>query len=361
MDNYEKLRQILHKHPVGAPKAKAFDEIMRLLFTPEEVEVALGMGFAPRSVARIAGLTGVSEDDVRERCESMANKGIVFSREKRGEMGYALLPTVPGLFEFPFMKGGGTPMHDRLGKLWEEYHHEALGNEFAASETPFSRIIPVEQAISAQVEVLPYEELSKMVEGVKTFALTQCACRVSVAACDKARDVCLIFDSMGEFLIERGFAQRITKEKAKEALLRSEELGLVHTTNNSQDRLNFVCNCCPCCCTVLRGLTQLKNPNAFAKSRWQAQVDPDECVGCGVCEEERCPVEAVKVVDDVANVDPQRCIGCGVCVTACPSEAITLTPRTTPMPEAPSTVVGMALKVATEKGKLDDFMPLMKR
>jgi len=48
MNNYEKLRQILHKHPVGAPKSKAFDEILRTLFAPDEVEVALGMGFAPK-------------------------------------------------------------------------------------------------------------------------------------------------------------------------------------------------------------------------------------------------------------------------------------------------------------------------
>jgi len=80
-----------------------------------------------------------------------------------------------------------------------------------------------------------------------------------------------------------------------------------------------------------------------------------------VCEEERCPVGAVKLVDDIANVDPERCVGCGVCVTACPSEAITLIPRAKPVPEAPATVVEMALKVATEKGKLDDFMPLMER
>jgi len=50
MDRYEKLRQILHKHPTGTPKSKSFDEIMRLLFTPEEVEAACGMVFVPRSI-----------------------------------------------------------------------------------------------------------------------------------------------------------------------------------------------------------------------------------------------------------------------------------------------------------------------
>ncbi|HUT85081.1 MAG TPA: hypothetical protein VMX95_10560 [Thermodesulfobacteriota bacterium] len=128
MDNYEKLREILHRHPAGAPRSKAFDEILRVLFTPEEVEVALGMVFVPRGIQEIAKVVGVSQDKVLERCESMASKGVVFSREKDGQMGYALLPTIPGIFEFPFMTGGGTPMHDRLGKLWMEYHDEAMGN-----------------------------------------------------------------------------------------------------------------------------------------------------------------------------------------------------------------------------------------
>jgi len=95
MDNYEKFREILHRHPSGAPKSGAFDEILRILFTPEEVEVALGMVFFPRSVHEIAEKTAAPVDVVREHCESMANKGVVFSREKDGEMGYALLPTIP--------------------------------------------------------------------------------------------------------------------------------------------------------------------------------------------------------------------------------------------------------------------------
>ena len=31
MDNYEALRQVLHKHPSGAPKSEFFDEILHIL------------------------------------------------------------------------------------------------------------------------------------------------------------------------------------------------------------------------------------------------------------------------------------------------------------------------------------------
>jgi electron transport complex protein RnfB len=361
MDKYQDLRQVLHKHPSGAPESEFLDEILRILFTPEEVDVALGMGFTPRSIATIARAAGVPEEEARSCCEAMANKGIVFSREKGGEMGYALLPTIPGLFEFPFMRGGGTPMHERLGKLWQEYHRAAMGHEFAASQTPLTRVIPVEETVMPDIEVLPYEQLSRMLDRVTTFALAQCACRVSVGGCDKPRDVCLIFDRTAEFLADRGFAQRITRAQAEDVLRRAEEAALVHTTNNSQDRLNFLCNCCPCCCTVLRGWTELDLPNAFARSRWHARVDADLCVGCGVCEEERCPVGAVQVVDEVARVDTARCIGCGLCSTTCQTGAMSMQLRAEVVPAPPATVAEMGIQVAAEKGRLDDFLPLMTR
>ena len=360
MDRYEKLRAILHKHPTGAPKSRAFEEILRTLFTPEEVEVALSMVFVPRSPHQIAKVSGVSEDKVMEHCESMANKGIVFSREKDGEMGYALLPTMPGIFEFPFMNGGGTPMHDRLGKLWIEYHNEAMGKEFAASKTPLARVIPIEKALDARVEVLPYEVISTMMSRANTFGLSQCACRVSVGACERPRDVCLTFDSLAQFLIERKRAREIDTQEAEDALNRAEKAGLVHTTNNSQDRLTFLCNCCTCCCAILRGLTHLNNPNAFAKSRWHAEVNLDLCTGCGTCEEDRCPMGAVKVVEDMATVDPNRCIGCGLCVTTCEAEAIRMVPREQAS-KPPSTISEMGIKIATEKGRIDDFLKLLKR
>jgi electron transport complex protein RnfB len=360
MDDYEKLREILDKHIAGAPPSKRLDRILRILFTPEEVRVAVGMIFVPMTVEEIATRSGVPVAETRAQCESMANKAIVFSREKNGIMGYALLPTIPGVFEFPFMKGGGEPMHRELAKLWEEYHREALGNSFASSPTPITRVLPVEKAIDTRVEVLPFEVISKMLDRNETFALADCACRVSVEACQGPRDVCLIFDATGRFLIDRGFAREITKQEALDVVRRSEEAGLVHTTNNSQDRLSFICNCCPCCCTVLRGLTQLKNPHAFAVSQWCSQVDADLCNACGICEDERCPVSAINVTGPVAEVDSERCIGCGLCVTGCDAEAVHLVKRQHP-PDPPQTMVEMGLKIAAEKGKTEDFIKLMRR
>lgn len=54
-----------------------------------------------------------------------------------------------------------------------------------------------------------------------------------------------------------------------------------------------------------------------------ANVDKDKCSGCGPCVES-CPVEAIKIENNVAVVDADTCIDCGACVDACPSQALSV-------------------------------------
>ena len=50
-------------------------------------------------------------------------------------------------------------------------------------------------------------------------------------------------------------------------------------------------------------------------------VDKNECVGCGVCVEE-CPVDAISLVDEIAEINMDECIRCGNCHEVCPQEAV---------------------------------------
>jgi len=360
MDHYERMRLLLDAHPSGAPKSERFDAILRILFSPEEAAVAAAMGFSPRSPEAIAAACGIPAETAETLLEKMADRAVVFCREKEGKRAYALMPTIPGLFEFPFMKIGGEPIDARLGKLWEEYHADGLGASFGGSATPLTRVVPVEESLNPTTRVHPYEDVAHLIDGAGYIALGACACRISVGACDAPRDVCLIFEATGRFLVERGYARQISREEAKQVLDSAEAAGLVHTSSNSQDRATFICNCCPCCCTILRGMTQLKLPHPFATSAFQAEVNPDSCNGCALCADERCPVGAIVMKDDRAVVTAENCIGCGLCVTACPTGTITLIRRETP-PEIPDTAQEMGMKALSEKGKLEAFMAASKR
>lgn len=358
MDIYEQLREVLDSHPSTAPKSKAIAEILRILFTPQEAAVAVKMSYKVKEAAHIAQKAGLSENETLTHLEAMADKGIIMSRKKDGQNHYGLVPLIPGVFEFPFMKSGDPQLQRKLGQLWEDYHHEALGSSFAGNPTPLMRVVAVEKSITARDRVHHYEEVKSFIENASFISLAQCACRVSVAGCDKPKEVCLIFGSAAEFLAERGFARQISKEEGMKVLDSAEKAGLVHTSNNSADRANLICNCCPCCCTVLRGKTQLNHPHAFEPSRFTARVCEEECTGCKICAGERCPVKAITMTNEVVIVNEAECIGCGLCVSGCPAGAIILAEREQ-IPATPATVSEMGMKVLQEKGRLEAFLKIM--
>jgi NAD-dependent dihydropyrimidine dehydrogenase PreA subunit len=88
----------------------------------------------------------------------------------------------------------------------------------------------------------------------------------------------------------------------------------------------YVCNCCGCCCGVLRGVTEFGIPGSVARANYFAVIDPDECALCGVCIE-RCQVEAISEEGDGVVVDRAQCIGCGLCVSGCSVNAVRLEKR----------------------------------
>ncbi len=123
-------------------------------------------------------------------------------------------------------------------------------------------------------------------------------------------------------------------------------------TSNTLDRVEFVCNCCACCCGLLGTVTRLGGAAADVASNFAAVVDAMACLACGLCLDD-CPVGAI-AVEDRAAVDPERCIGCGLCAAHCPEGALTLVRReTTYLP--PTDYQAWLEQVAEEKGRSAAF------
>lgn len=133
-------------------------------------------------------------------------------------------------------------------------------------------------------------------------------------------EVCMLFGVGAKFFIERGVARQLTKEEARQTLRTCAEAGLVHAGLNVQE-LDFLCNCCPCHCMILKDALSQAKPGLTLSSGYQPEINPETCTGCETCID-RCPATAITMPEDLPIVDPGRCFGCGVCAIGCPMEAI---------------------------------------
>lgn len=331
---YEALRARLDEFPLGAPPHESLDQILAELFTPDEAVVAAALPTLPTPVSEIAARLGRDAAEVEAACEAMANKGLVFAAVRGETRFYSLLPLVPGIFEMQFMKAETTPLTMRLARLFNTYYYAGWGKTLSEATTPWPRVVSVERQIPAGVEVLPYERVSELLKQSGPIALAQCYCRHEAnllgEGCGAPLDVCMVFGRFAEFCVDRGFARQVTLEEAMVALDRAEEAGLVHITDNCQERLNFLCNCCGCCCGILRGITELGRPTSVATSSYIVAYDAAECSACGACVD-RCHVTAISETDDGVAIDFERCIGCGLCNLVCPTDALKMARR----PDAP--------------------------
>ena len=67
----------------------------------------------------------------------------------------------------------------------------------------------------------------------------------------------------------------------------------------------------------------INSPETLGIRGTYVAVDWDLCIGCGTCDE-KCPMDAITLEDNIAMINEDRCIGCGICAHHCPEGAMTL-------------------------------------
>ncbi|MBI5119216.1 4Fe-4S binding protein [Candidatus Poribacteria bacterium] len=352
-NTYERLIDKLNQYPAGAPRTEKFIELLKTLFTEKEAELAGELPILPTPLPSICGMLGRSEGELKPILETMSNKGLVYHRKQDGTDHYSLFPLVPGIFELQFMKGEVNERATKLAGLFDAMWHTGWAEDLFASKTQLARIVVMEKEIPSGVEVFPYERVSKFIQESDDIALSVCYCRHEMEllgkSCGRPKDTCLTFGPFARYAVERGFGRKITREDAYKVLDRSEEEGLVHLSDNTQKRINFICNCCGCCCGLLGGVTRLHKPHAIATSHFVVDIDAETCVACGSCVD-RCHFGAL-TVNEIAEVDREKCLGCGLCNMVCPTESLTMKRRET-LAEPKRDVRDLMTTIMQEKGKL---------
>ncbi|OGD59161.1 hypothetical protein A3K78_03000 [Candidatus Bathyarchaeota archaeon RBG_13_52_12] len=320
---YQRLAEHLDRLPDGFAPSEDGAEIrlLKRLFTPEEAELAVHLTLDREEVGAIAARASLPEEEAKERLEEMAGKGLIFSAETEGgKVLYQAAPFVIGIYEFQVNRLSDGFLQD-LNDYWstvKERKEPKTINQL--------RTIPINESIDSRLEVLPYENVYALVEAHDRFAVAPCICRSRAKklgkGCDAPIDTCLVFGDFADYYVRTGKGRHISKEEAKELLVKADEANLVLNPTNSM-LVSAICCCCGCCCGILKSLKYASKPSEAVASSFIVEYDEPKCVGCLKCVE-RCQMEAVTADVGGVRLDKDRCIGCGLCVSTCPTGALNL-------------------------------------
>jgi ferredoxin len=324
---YERLAERLRNTPNGFMRSESGTDLKLLakMFTPEEAALGAVMHLHREEVADIAARAGADEQAAHRTLKGMARKGLLsVDRGKQG-LAFGLLPFVVGSYE------ESLPYLDKeMAELFESLVQESRGEGMLGPGPAIQRVIPVQESVAAEIDVLPYEGVSDLLDQAKSFGIRECICRKQQGLigepCSYPSHNCVSFAPVEGAFANLPYVQPVEKEEALRILREAEEAGLVHTVYNQQEGIHYICNCCPCCCGIMRGIVEFGQAHALARSDFYAVVDAEACIGCEACVE-RCHFGALAVPDEVCEVDLAHCMGCGLCVSACPSDALRLVRR----------------------------------
>jgi Na+-translocating ferredoxin:NAD+ oxidoreductase RNF subunit RnfB len=370
--SYDRLTERLNLFPQGAPPSDLLLGILRLLFDEKEAELVSLLPIRPFDEETAARAWKVDVADARRVLDELASRALLLDIEHEGRSTYVLPPPMAGFFEFSMMRIRPELDQKALAELFYQYlnvEEDFVSSLFTRGETQLGRAFVQEPMLGDDnsLLVLDYERASEVIRTASHIGVGTCYCRHKMMhvgrACEAPLDICMTFNGSAESLTKYGHAREVSIPECMGLLEKAYTLGLVQFGENVQRRVNFICNCCGCCCEALIAQRRFASLHPIHTTNFMPKVDEAGCTGCMKCVT-ACPVEAMSLVSAndphdrhkrKAKVDEDICLGCGVCVRACTTGSLRLRPRparvVTPVTSAHRTVL-----MAIERGKLQNLV-----
>ena len=363
---YLKLQKHLDKQPGGFPKTQSGAEIdiLKRFYTPEQAKIALKMTSIPESASKIARKLKTDEKKIEESLEQMAREGLLF-RVPAPETPLYMQPNfIMGIYEWHV-----NAVDREIAQYADHVYDGLFEHHWIKRKTKQLRVVPVDQSIDHKDTVRGYDVIRELVRGSGNgpYAVAPCVCRVEQVKkgneVKRPMESCLTFGMVAQYYIDNGIGRELTEGELMEKLAECEKASLVPFGTNSQSIVNM-CMCDKDSCQIFRHLRMLEKPAEEVHAAFSAAIDAKLCNGCKKCTA-KCQIDAIVATavqvqagkkPKIHAIDPDRCIGCGLCVGVCPQQAISMQPRDV-LPDVPENALAMNIAMAKERGQLQGYVP----
>jgi ferredoxin len=370
---YQRLTERLNRFPQGAPPAELLTKILKVLFDQREAELVSLLPIRPFTVERAADVWRMSESQAHKILDQLAEKALLVDFYVDGNMQYVLPPPMAGFFEFSMMRIRKDIDQRLLAELFYQYlnvEEDFVRALFTEGQTQLGRAFVHEPALSEAnaLHVLDYERASEVIRSSTHRGISMCYCRHKMThmdrACTAPMDICMTFNTSAESLTRHRHARSVGVSECLELLAKARENNLVQFGENVRQGVNFICNCCGCCCEAMIAARRFAVKHPIHTTNFLPRVDETTCNGCGGCVS-LCPVEAMTLESandprypkrKVARVDHNRCLGCGVCIRACTKTGSLSLEHRPQRVLTPLNAAHRAVVMAVERGKLQHLI-----
>jgi ferredoxin len=369
---YSQLIDRLNRFPQGAPPSKLLNQILKMLFSEKAAELVSLLPIKPFTAEKASRIWKMDMTSAQNALNELAGRAILVDIEQNGKSVYVLPPPMAGFFEFSLMRVRNDIDQKLLSELFYQYlnvEEDFIRELFTRGETQLGRVFIHEPVLSNEnaLHVLDYERATEVIKTASHMAIGTCYCRHKMyhmdTACDAPLEICMTFNTTAASLIKHGHARRVDEGEGLEILHQAYENNLVQFGENVREKVNFICNCCGCCCEGMIAARRFAIMNPVHTTNFIPEIEGESCNGCGKCVNV-CPVEAMSLISannphrpkmKLARLDEDLCLGCGLCVRSCPKDSIHLQAR----PQrviTPLNGTHRAVVMAIERGKLQHLI-----